>query len=183
MYIALGQGQKTPWGQTLGGNRKAFSLFPFVANFKMISLRSDFMHIFKMILYMYMAPGKGRQTPGVKIIMSTEMPSDFDRLLQVLKKNPFELWFYTQYFMFFFSRVDSPGAATDNTLMSTFWSQRKGFITLTICCKFKKNLFQLRFYTYFWIILYTDIAPGQGQTNPFWCQQKSLILLTICFKL
>ena len=46
------------------------------------------MHIFKMILYMYIAPGKGRQTPGVKIILSTERPYHFDHLLKVLKKIP-----------------------------------------------------------------------------------------------
>ena len=46
MYIAPGQGQKTPWGQTFDVNRKALSLCPFVACFKKISLKSDFIHIF-----------------------------------------------------------------------------------------------------------------------------------------
>ena len=36
----------------------------------------------------YIAPGKGRQTPWVKIFMSTERPYHFDHLLQVLKKIP-----------------------------------------------------------------------------------------------
>ena len=35
----------------------------------------------------YIAPGKGRQTPWVKILMSTERPYHFDHLLQVLKKS------------------------------------------------------------------------------------------------
>ena len=38
--------QKTPWGQTFDVNRKPLSLRPFVANFKQISLNSDFIHIF-----------------------------------------------------------------------------------------------------------------------------------------
>ena len=46
MYIALGQGQKTPWGQIFDVNRKPLSLRPFVARFKQISLNSDFIHIF-----------------------------------------------------------------------------------------------------------------------------------------
>ena len=46
MYIAPGQGQKTPWGQTFDVNRKPSSLQPFVASFKQISLNSDFIHIF-----------------------------------------------------------------------------------------------------------------------------------------
>ena len=46
MYIAPGQGQKIPWGQTFDVKRKALSLRPFVASFKQISLNSDFIHIF-----------------------------------------------------------------------------------------------------------------------------------------
>ena len=49
---------------------------------------------------MYIAPGWDRQTPGVKILMSTEGPYPVDNLLQGLKK-PFELWFYTHFLMFF----------------------------------------------------------------------------------
>ena len=45
------------------------------------------MQIFKMILYIYIAPGKGRQTPGVHMLMPTERPYHFDHLLQVLKKS------------------------------------------------------------------------------------------------
>ena len=41
MYIAPGQGQTTPRGQNFYVNRKALSLYPFVASFKEISLKSD----------------------------------------------------------------------------------------------------------------------------------------------
>ena len=59
-----GQGQTTHWGQIFYDNRKAFSLCPYVESFKMISSKSDFIHIL-MILYMYMyiAPGQGQKTP------------------------------------------------------------------------------------------------------------------------
>ena len=56
MYIALGQGQTTLCGQNPDVNRKALSLCSFVASFKKISLKSDFIHNF-MFLYMYIAPG------------------------------------------------------------------------------------------------------------------------------
>ena len=46
MYIALGQGQKTPWGQTFDVKRKPLSLRPFIGSFKQISLNSDIIHIF-----------------------------------------------------------------------------------------------------------------------------------------
>ena len=62
MYTALGQGQKTPWGQTFEVNRKPLSLQPFVASFRQISLNSDFVHIFLMFFHMYIALGQGQTT-------------------------------------------------------------------------------------------------------------------------
>ena len=56
MYIAPGQGQTAPRGQNLDVNRKALSLNPFVASFKEISLKSDFIHF-------YIAPGQGAYSP------------------------------------------------------------------------------------------------------------------------
>ena len=40
------QGQTTHWGQKFYDNREAFSLCPYVASFKMIFSKSDFIHIF-----------------------------------------------------------------------------------------------------------------------------------------
>ena len=42
MYIALAQGQIDSRGQNFDVNRKALSLYPFVASFKEISFKSDF---------------------------------------------------------------------------------------------------------------------------------------------
>ena len=112
MYIAPGQGQKNPWGQTFNVNRKPLPLWPFVASFKQISLNSDFIHIFNV-----------------------------------------------------FSHVDSPASGADNPLWTKFWCQKKGLVTLPICCKFQKNIVEVWFYTYFCLFLYMCIAPGQGQTT------------------
>ena len=46
MYIALGEGQTAPRGQNFDVNRKALSLYPFIASFKEISLKSDFIQFF-----------------------------------------------------------------------------------------------------------------------------------------
>ena len=73
-------GADNPLGTHVDVNRKPLSLCPFVASFKTISTR------FFMFFHMYIAPGRGRQTPVVKILMSTERPYHFDHLLQVLKK-------------------------------------------------------------------------------------------------
>ena len=53
MYIAPGQGQTTLCGQNPDVNRKALSLCPFVASFKKISLKSDFIHNFHVFIHVY----------------------------------------------------------------------------------------------------------------------------------
>ena len=62
MFIAPGQGHTAPRGQNFDVNRKALSLYPFVASFKETSLKSDFIQ-FLMIFYMYIASGQGTYSP------------------------------------------------------------------------------------------------------------------------
>ena len=62
MYIALGQGQTTLCGQNPDVNRKAVSLCPFVASFKNIPLKSDFIHNFHIFIHVY-SPGAGADNP------------------------------------------------------------------------------------------------------------------------
>ena len=59
MYIASGQGQTVPRGQNFYVNRKALSLYPFIASFKEISLKSDFIQFFHDLIHVY-SPGAGR---------------------------------------------------------------------------------------------------------------------------
>ena len=47
-----------------------------------------------------------------------------------------------------------------------FGCQQKGIITLPICCKFQRNLFEVCFYTFVFMIKYMYIAPGQGAYSP-----------------
>ena len=61
------QGQTTLCGQNPDVIRKSLSLCPFVASFKTISLKSDFVHNFS-CFYICISPlGRGRQLPGVRI--------------------------------------------------------------------------------------------------------------------
>ena len=60
MYIAPGQGQTAPRGQNFDVNRKALSLCPFVASFKEISLKSDFIQFFFHDLIHVYSPGAGQ---------------------------------------------------------------------------------------------------------------------------
>ena len=67
MYIAPVQGQTAPRGQTLDVNRKALSLYPFVARFKEISLKSDFIHFFfHDLIHVYSPRAKANSPPGTK---------------------------------------------------------------------------------------------------------------------
>ena len=60
MFIAPGQGQTAPRGQNFDVNRKALSLYPFVASFKEISLKFDFTQF----LHAYSPGAGGIQPPG-----------------------------------------------------------------------------------------------------------------------
>ena len=83
MHIAPGQGQTAPWEQNFDVNRKVLSLYPFVASFKEISLKSDFIQFFHDLIHVYSPGAGGIQPPGDKILMSTEPSCHFGHLLLV----------------------------------------------------------------------------------------------------
>ena len=62
MYIALGQWQTTPRGQSFDVNRNVLSLHSFVASFKKISLKCDFIQFFHDLIHVY-SPGQWQTTP------------------------------------------------------------------------------------------------------------------------
>ena len=51
IHVALGQGQKTLWGQKVDVNRNSLSLCPFVASLKKNSLKSDFLRFFMCVFF------------------------------------------------------------------------------------------------------------------------------------
>ena len=72
MYIAPGQGKTAPRGQNFDVNRKTLSLYPFVASFKEISLKSDFIHFFHDFVHVY-SPKAGADSPlGTKCLYQQE---------------------------------------------------------------------------------------------------------------
>ena len=117
-----------------------------------------------MFHHMYIAPGKGRQSIGDKILMTTKRPSHFAHMLQVSKWSLRNLILFIHIFNAFV-HVYSPWARAENRLGTNVWCQQKVLITSTICCKFQTNLFQFCFYTHFLMFYHMYIAPGQGQTT------------------
>ena len=83
MYTAPGQRQTAPRGQNLDVNRKALSFYPFVASFKEISLKSDFIHVFHDLIHVCSPGAGGIQPPEDKVLMSTETSCHFSHLLLV----------------------------------------------------------------------------------------------------
>ena len=83
MYIALGQGQTAPRGQSFDVNRNVLSFHSFIARFKTMSLKSDFIHFFHDLLHVYSPRAGGIQTPRDEVLMSTETSCPFDHLLLV----------------------------------------------------------------------------------------------------
>ena len=73
--------------------------------------------------------------------MSTEMSCHFIHLMQVLKKMPLKSDLYNLFYDLI--HVYSPGAGADSPQGTKFGCQQKGIITLPICCKFQRNLFEV----------------------------------------
>ena len=63
MYIAGGQGQTTPGDKILMSTGTSCHFSHLLQVLKKISLKSDFIQFFFMILYMYIAPGQGQIAP------------------------------------------------------------------------------------------------------------------------
>ena len=59
MYIAPGQRQTAPREQSFDANRNVLSFHSFVASFKKMSLKSDFLEIFHDLIHEY-SPGADR---------------------------------------------------------------------------------------------------------------------------
>ena len=86
IHVAPGQGLTTPKGRNIYVNRNILSLWSFVASFKKICLKSDFMHFFHDFIHVY-SPGAGADSPlGDKVLMSTKMSCHFIHMMQVLQK-------------------------------------------------------------------------------------------------
>ena len=148
MSIDPGQGQTTP-GDTIYMPTETSCHFGHLLQVSK-HLWSQILYIYFMILYMYIAPGQGLITLWDEILMSADTSCHFGHLLQVSKKYLWSLILYN--FFHDLIHVYSPGAGTDSPQSAKVWCQQKGLITLPICGKFQRNLFQVWFNTIFFMI-------------------------------
>ena len=158
MYIAPGQGQTTPWGQTFDVNRKPLSLCPFVAGLKKCFEVRFYIHFFHVSSYVY-SPGQGQ---------TIHWGQNFDDNRNTFSLCPYvavSKWSLRNLILLHFNdfiHVYSPGARAENPLGINFWCLQKALI---ICCKFQTNLFEFWFYTHFLMFFHMYLAPGQEQTT------------------
>ena len=96
--------------------------------------------------------------------MSTETSCHFDHLLQVQKESLRSLILFI--FLDYFIHVYSPGVGADMPWGRKFDVNRNISSLRSFVASLKKNLFEIWFYTFFFMIVYTYIAPRQGQTAP-----------------
>ena len=138
------------------------------------------------VLINYIAACQRQTIPEAKILMSTEQKPLVTSVIcyKFTKKSLSSLILYN--FFHYFIHIYSPGAGADNPLGMKFWCQQEHLVTLVICCKFQKNLFEVWFYTFFFHDFTHVYSPGAGADSPqgtkFWFQQKCLVTSFICYK-
>ena len=125
MYISPRAGADNPMGTNAYVNWKPLLLCPFVAHFKTISTR------FFMFLHMYIAPGRGRQTPGSKFKCQ-------QKGLIILKKSLWVLILYT--FLMFFHTYIALGQGQTTPWGQNFDPNRKALSLWPFVANFKKSL-------------------------------------------
>ena len=118
--------------------------------------------LFNVFMHVY-SPRPGADNPLVTKFWRQQKAQITLTICCKFQNDLFEFWFYTHFlyiFLNYFKHVYSPGARADKPLGSKFWCQQKALTTSTICCKFKKYLFEFWFYTHFLMFFHMYIAPG-----------------------
>ena len=114
MYMAPGQGLTAHRGHSFDVNRNVLSFHFFVATFKTISLKSDFIHFFHDLIHVYSPSAGGIQPPRDKVLMSTETSCHFGHLLLV--SNHRRLQFLKNPLFYLFPMYIAPGQG-----LTTLW--------------------------------------------------------------
>ena len=140
-------GSDNPLGSKFWCQQNILSLRSFVASFKKISLKSDFTQFFHDFIHVYSPRAETDSPQGTKFWCKQKCLVTSFICCKFQKKCLWSLILYN--FFHDLIHVYSPGAGADSPQGTKFWCQQKGLITLPICCKFQRNLSEVRFYTCF----------------------------------
>ena len=105
----------------------------------MISSKSDFIHIFNDFIHVY-SPGQGQKTPWGQIFDVNRKPLSLRPFVASFKQISLNSDFIH---INVFPHVYSLGAGADNPLWTKILMSTENLVTLTICCKFQKNIFEV----------------------------------------
>ena len=131
MYIAPGQGQTAPRGQSFDINRNVLSLHSFVASFKKIFLKSDFIQFFHDLIHVCIPLAEADNPRGQNFDVNRKTLS-LSHLLQVSKKS---LWSLILYIFFHdLIHVYSQGQGAYSPKGTKFWCQQKLLVSSVIHC-------------------------------------------------
>ena len=163
------QRQRIHWGQNFDDNRKAFSLCPYVASFKIISSKSDFIHIFNDFIHVYSHGARPENPLGtnfwcqLKALITSTICCKFQTTL-------FQLWFYT-YFFNVFPHVYSPGQGQTNLCGQNSDVNTKA---LSLCPSFKSMSLKSDF------IQSTFFITSVLVPSDLW-QSESAVIMISCY--
>ena len=180
------QGQTIHWRQNVDDNRKALSLCPYVASFKMISSKSD-LYTFLMILYMFIAPGQGQKTPWGQTFDVNRKPLSLRPFVASFKQNPFKFWFYT-HFLMFFNMYIAPGQQQttlcgQNPMSTEKPSHFAHLLQVSKKISLKSDFIHNFSCFYTWLFVYSHGAGADNHLrSEFLYKHKPFVTLVICCK-
>ena len=143
MYIVPGQELTTPWGRNFDVNRNIMSLRSFVASFKQISLKSDFIQFFHDFILVCSSGVGVDSSHGTKFCCQQKGLITLPICCK-FQRNLVEVWFST-FFFHDLIHVYSSGAGGIQPQGTKFWCQKKLLVPSVICC-----WFQIIDYNSFW---------------------------------
>ena len=107
-----------------------------------VSKKSDFIQFFHDLIHVY-SPGAGEESPQGQSFYVNRNVLSFHSFVESCWSPILNNFFHD------LIHVYSPGTWADSPKGTKFWCQQKGLITLPICYKFQRNLFEVWFYTWF----------------------------------
>ena len=135
-----------------------------------------------MILYMYIAPKQGQETPWGQIFDVNRKPLSLWSFVASFKQIPLNSVFF---FFTFFHMYIAPGQGQTTLWGQKIYDNRKAFSPCPYVATFKIISSKSDFIhiSYDFIHVYSPKArAGNPLGTNFWCQQKALITLIICCK-
>ena len=143
-----GAGAENPFGMEFWCQQEHLVTSVICCKFQKNLFEVWFNTCFFIILYMYRVPGQGADSPKgtkclcqQKCLVTSFICCKFQKMSlksYFIKKT--KTWLIHAY---------SPWAGVDSPQGIKVWCQQKDLITLPICCKFQRNLFEVWFYTIF----------------------------------